>query len=188
MISHLIPEATRATVILGGSARRGPRHSGGEAMALFVSTFVNRIDRKGRVSVPATFRAALRSEEFEGIVAFPTLGQSAFEGCGMEFMERLSASVDEMELFSPRRDEWASVVFAEAHQLPFDGEGRIMLPATIIEHCGIETEVAFVGQGRKFQIWEPATFRQHAAEVRRRALSEGATLPVRPVAPGGKAP
>ena len=160
----------------------------GEAMALFVSTFVNRIDRKGRVSVPATFRAALRSQEFEGIVAFPSLGQAAFEGCGMDFMERLSASVDELELFSPRRDELASVVFADAHQLPFDGEGRVVLPTAIIEHCGIETEVAFVGQGRTFQLWEPATFRRHAEEVRRRALSEGATLPVRPVAPGGKAP
>lgn len=42
----------------------------------------------------------------------------------------------------------------------------------MIEHCGIEAEVAFVGRGRSFQIWEPATFRQHAAEVRRRALSE----------------
>lgn len=160
----------------------------GEAMTVFVSTFVNRIDRKGRVSVPATFRAALRNGTFEGIVAFPALGQPAFEGCGMDFMERLSASVDELDMFSPRRDELTAIVFADAHQLAFDGEGRISLPEAVIEHCRIQTEVAFVGRGKSFQIWEPATFRAHAAEVRRRALSEGATLPVRPVAPGGKAP
>ena len=160
----------------------------GEAMTVFVSTFVNRIDRKGRVSVPATFRAALRNGTFEGIVAFPALGQPAFEGCGMDFMERLSASVDELDMFSPRRDELTAIVFADAHQLAFDGEGRISLPEAVIEHCRIQTEVAFVGRGKSFQIWEPATFREHAAEVRRRDLSEGATLPVRPVAPGGKAP
>ncbi|MCC7275174.1 MAG: division/cell wall cluster transcriptional repressor MraZ [Alphaproteobacteria bacterium] len=157
-------------------------------MALFVSTFVNRIDRKGRVSVPATFRAALKGQDFEGIVAFPALGQPAMEGCGMDFMERLSASVDSFDMFSPRRDELAAVVFADAHQLPFDGEGRVVLPPALIGHCGIEAEVAFVGRGRTFQIWEPVTFRRHAEEVRGRALSVGATLPVRPAAPGGNAP
>ena len=127
MISHVVQEETTGDWWFweGVGVAGFPRPPRGEAMALFVSTFVNRIDRKGRVSVPATFRAALRTDGFEGIVAFPTLGQPAYEGCGMEFMERLSASVDELDLFSPQRDQLASVVFAEAHQIPFDGEGRI---------------------------------------------------------------
>ena len=40
-------------------------------MALFIDTFVNRIDKKGRVSVPATFRAALNGQGFHGIVGLP---------------------------------------------------------------------------------------------------------------------
>ena len=42
-------------------------------MALFLDTFVNKIDRKGRVSVPATFRAALDGQAFHGIVALPVV-------------------------------------------------------------------------------------------------------------------
>lgn len=173
-----------AAAVRGKAVRWGPRALG-EAMGLFVSTFVNRIDRKGRVSVPATFRAALQGQSFHGVFLFPSLRRPAVEGCGAEFMERLSASVDAFDLFSDRRDEFSAVMFAEAHQLPFDGEGRVVLAEPLLTHAGITEEAAFVGTGRTFQIWNPTTFRQHAEEVRRRALSEGATLPVRPAQPGG---
>ena len=66
-------------------------------MDLFFSTFVNKVDRKGRVSVPATFRAVLNDQSFEGIVAFPSLDYDALEATGIDTMEAISAGLDEIE-------------------------------------------------------------------------------------------
>ncbi|MCH7544649.1 MAG: MraZ N-terminal domain containing protein, partial [Proteobacteria bacterium] len=71
---------------------------------LFLSTFINKVDRKGRVSVPAPFRASLAGQVFNGIVAFRSYRQAAIEGCGIDRMERLSDSIEELELFSEARD------------------------------------------------------------------------------------
>ncbi len=68
-------------------------------MTLFLSTFVNKIDKKGRISVPASFRQALAQQSFQGVVVFRSYKFPAIEGMGIERMERLSSSVDELDLF-----------------------------------------------------------------------------------------
>ncbi len=139
-------------------------------MALFLSTFVNKVDRKGRVSVPASFRAAL---------AFRSFKLPCVEGSGIDRMEEMSGRVDQIGQFSEPHDN-LSVVFSDAQQLPFDGEGRIMLPQVLGEHAGIADHAAFVGQGRTFQIWEPERFKAHQAELRERARRQGVALPPAP--------
>jgi MraZ protein len=145
-------------------------------VALFLSTIVNKVDRKGRVSVPAGMRAALANQAFQGIVAFRSFRAPAIEGWSIDLLNRLADSLDEMELFSEGRDDLASAIFADAHQLPFDGEGRIVLPEALARHAGITTDAAFVGRGATFQIWNPATFETHADKARERVKSQ-ATLP-----------
>mgnify|MGYP004720549673 CR=1 FL=1 len=49
-----------------------------------------------------------------------------------------------------------------------DGEGRMVLTPMIRDHTGISSEVTFVGQGHKFQIWEPSRFRTHLEEAKLR--------------------
>ena len=148
-------------------------------MALFLSTFVNKVDRKGRVSVPATFRAALAGQSFLGIIAYRSFKLPCVEGSGIDRMEEMSSRVDQMSQFSEPYDNLA-VVFSDAQQLPFDGEGRIMLPQALAEHAGIADHAAFVGQGRTFQIWEPERFKAQQDELRERARRQGVTLPPPP--------
>jgi len=148
-------------------------------VALFLSTFVNKVDRKGRVSVPATFRAALAGQSFLGIVAYRSFKLPCVEGTGIDRMEEMSGRIDQMAQFSEPYDNLA-VVFSDAQQLPFDGEGRIMLPQALAEHAGIADHAAFVGQGRTFQIWEPERFKTHQDELRERARRQGVTLPPPP--------
>lgn len=145
-------------------------------MALFLSTFVNKVDRKGRVSVPATFRAALAAQRFPGIVAFPSFKFPALECCGIDRMEELSTR---HELLEPFSDDYETMgeLFSAAQELPFDGEGRIVLPAKFAEHAGITDQAAFVGQGRTFRIWEPQQFETHQAAVFERTRREGARVP-----------
>jgi MraZ protein len=146
-------------------------------MALFLSTFVNRIDRKGRVSVPATFRAALIDQPFQGVVLFRSAGHACLEGFAMSRMEEMSARLDAFDLFSSEQDDLATAIFGDAMQLPFDGEGRIVLPSVLIEFSKLNEQVAFVGMGRKFQIWDPAVFEKRKAEARERVKTQGLTLP-----------
>ena len=147
-------------------------------MALFSSTFCNKVDRKGRVSVPAGFRAALAGQSFAGIVAFRSLKFPALDAGGYDRLEDIANRLDELAEFSDERDALASVL-ADAHELPFDSEGRIVLPQSLIEHAGIGEQVSFVGIGRSFQLWEPARYQAHQDEMRERVRQRGFTLPPR---------
>jgi MraZ protein len=146
-------------------------------MALFLSTFLNRVDKKGRVSVPASFRATLADQAFQGIVLFRSSGHPCLEGFGMNRMEEMSARLDAFDLFSAEQDDLATAIFGDAMQLPFDGEGRIVLPPALIEFAGLDEQAAFVGLGRKFQVWAPETFERRKAEARERVKTQGLTLP-----------
>jgi MraZ protein len=145
----------------------------------FIGTFENKLDSKGRVSVPAPFRAALVGQNFHGIVAFPSFRLEAIEACGMDFIEKLTDSATDFDLFSDDQDAIATTIFAESQQLAMDGEGRVVLPAGLIEHAGIDKQVAFVGMGRLFQIWEPGALRNHKLKSRERAREKGLTLKLR---------
>ena len=136
-------------------------------MALFLSTYKNRVDKKGRVSVPAPFRAALGTQSFQGVVVYSALtdAYSALEACGMERMEQLKASIDRLDLYSEEHDAYASAVFGGASQLAFDPEGRIMLSDQLRAYAGIGDEASFVGMGATFQIWAPAAFQTHQASA-----------------------
>lgn len=153
-------------------------------MSLFLSTIVNKVDKKGRVSVPATFRAALAQQSFQGIVAYRSFTTAAIEGSGFDFMERLSNSTDELAAFSTEQDDLTSLIFADSRQLAWDAEGRIMLPEDLIAHAGLDESAAFVGKGKTFQIWQPEAFRAAQDQARARALKNRPTLPLRPAGDG----
>ena len=148
-------------------------------MSVFIGTHENKVDRKGRVSVPATFRAALQGQAFHGIIAFRSYRVPAIEACGMDFMQRLNDSVSDLDFFSDTHDDLATTIFADSHQLSFDGDGRIMMPADLAEHANIPDRAAFVGKGPIFQIWEPERLMEHKAAARDRARSQGLSLPLR---------
>lgn len=146
-------------------------------MTLFLSTYVNKVDRKGRVSVPAPFRAALAGQNFNGIVLFRSSHHVCLEGFGWNFMEELSRRLDHYDMFSPAHDDLSTAIFGEAVQAPFDGEGRVVLPAELTSFAGLAEQAAFVGMGRKFQMWNPAAFEKRRVEARGRVKEQGLVLP-----------
>lgn len=145
-------------------------------MALFLSTFVNKVDRKGRVSVPASFRATLGEQTFHGIIVYPSFKNTALEGSGIDRLEEMNARLDALDQFSEEHEALRSI-FADAQQLPLDSDGRIILSAFLCEHAGITDSAAFVGLGSTFQIWKPEEFQRRQAELRERAKRSGMTLP-----------
>ncbi len=135
-------------------------------MALFLSTTINKVDKKGRVSVPALFRSALANEHFNGIVAYPSFVNPCVEACGMARIERISESIDNLDPFSDERDAFATSILGAAAQLSFDADGRILLPELLITTAELEEQAVFVGKGQTFEIWSPKRFENYAAAAR----------------------
>jgi MraZ protein len=144
---------------------------------LFLSTFVNKVDRKGRVSVPATFRSTLATHRHPNqVVLIPSFKYEAIDGTGSDHLTQMMEGLGTLDQYSDRRDDLA-LVFAESRALQIDGEGRIVLPDDLKNHAHIGEEVAFVGLGTMFQLWEPGRFDRYRTEVRERSRRGGATLP-----------
>jgi MraZ protein len=59
-------------------------------------------------------------------------------------------------------------LYGTSETLKIDGEGRVVLSEPLKTHAGIADQVAFVGLGHKFQIWEPGRFRSELAEATRK--------------------
>ena len=154
-------------------------------MALFLSTFINKIDKKGRVSVPAPFRTSLSSSQsssqsspinepsFSGIVVFRSLKHPALEGCSVDRMQRLSNSIDRLDLFSDAQDDLVSAIFADSQLLSFDSEGRVSIPEDLLKFANLTDQVAFVGRGSTFQLWSPEVFKKIQDDARDRLKRDG---------------
>jgi MraZ protein len=134
-------------------------------MALFLGTHIFRVDRKGRVSVPAQFRNALADQHFPGIILFPSpLHDGVVEGCSMAYLEIVAAaSQRQLDVFSDESDDLANALYGRSVQLPWDSEGRVVLPESILSHAGIGDMAVFLGMGGRFHLLEPGT---HAARGR----------------------
>lgn len=133
---------------------------------LFLSTYHNRIDKKGRLSVPAPFRAVLASQEFLGIVAYASPVHPCIEACGMNRIMKLNSRIERFDPYSEERDAFAATIFGESVQLAFDTEGRVMLPETLLAAAKLKENVTIVGKGEIFEIWEPKAFEAHIQQAR----------------------
>lgn len=151
-------------------------------MDRFVSTFMNRIDAKGRVSIPAPFRAVLARDGFEGLYVHPALDRPALDAGGNLLLGEIDAVLATLPPYSDARDQLSTALFGTSEVLKVDGEGRVGLTETVKSHAEITDSVVFVGLGHKFQLWEPARFRSHLdaarAQVRELTRSLGGRQPV----------
>ncbi len=151
-------------------------------MAAFMGTHLNRLDAKGRVSVPAPFRTALRAGSEDGaasLVLRPSHTHPCIEAWPTAVFQELETPLDRLDLFSEAHDDLAASLYADAWPVEADREGRIVLPESLVEHAGLIDQVAFLGLGRTFQIWEPAAAERRRAEARERAREHRLTLPGR---------
>ncbi|MEE8172945.1 MAG: division/cell wall cluster transcriptional repressor MraZ [Alphaproteobacteria bacterium] len=125
-------------------------------MALFTGHVVNKVDRKGRVSVPASFRNELAKLSFPGIIVFPSPeGLPAIDGAGIDWLENLSANFGTANPFALKLPKSRMALFGQVERLSFDPEGRVILTRGLMEHAGINDSAAFIGMGETFQIWQP---------------------------------
>jgi MraZ protein len=135
------------------------------AMDRFVSHYMLRLDAKGRVSVPAPFRAVLARDGFDGLYCYPALDRPALDAGGNALLHEIEALITKFSPYSEQREQFALSLYGTSETLKVDGEGRVQLTETLKAHAAIADTVSFVGLGHKFQIWEPGRFRSELAEA-----------------------
>lgn len=147
-------------------------------MSHFLGTHQNRLDAKGRVSVPAAFRAALRQDgKSVGLVLRPSHKLACIEAWPTPTFDALAARLQGVDPFSDEYGDLVTAIYADAYPLDVDKEGRVLLPEALVAHAGLTDSVAFMGTGASFQIWEPAAAEQRRADVRARTRIGGMALP-----------
>jgi MraZ protein len=134
-------------------------------MDRFVSHYMLRLDAKGRVSVPAPFRAVLARDGFDGLYCYPALDRPALDAGGNALLEEIEALIAGFSPYSEVREQFSLSLYGTSETLKLDGEGRIQLTETLKAHAAITDAVTFVGLGHKFQIWEPGRFGSELAEA-----------------------
>ena len=143
---------------------------------MFLSSYENKIDKKGRVSVPATFRSHLSSMGYNGFISYPSFNNPALESCSQDRIEKLSNTIDSLNPFEEKRDFFATSILSESENLQFDTEGRISLSEKFLKHATIKNSVLFVGLGKTFQIWEPVNFEKFKIIARKKAYQNRSNL------------
>ena len=145
-------------------------------MDLFVSKYINKIDKKGRVSLPSSFRNVLPKTNRNEIILYKSIKTPSIEGCGVERLKEISKRINNLDFFSEDYDDFSTSIFSEIITTNIDKEGRFLIPEELKLYAGIKTAAAFFGQGHYFQIWEPKKGLKNTEDSRRRLLNEKKSL------------
>ena len=112
----------------------------------FIGRYLNKVDKKGRVSVPAGWRPSLISKDFSGIIAQSSLSEKAIDAYPRDYLELLQGKLD---LNDPllEENEYESTVIFGGSVLSFDSEGRVVLSDSLRNEINLASEALFVGMG-----------------------------------------
>lgn len=134
--------------------------------ASFQGTYTNRIDAKGRVSVPAPLRRVLEKNDPEWgpsqnpqlSILFGLPNKHCLEVFSVNSMNEMLDKIQQLPSRSPRREALSSLFAANSQPFQLDENGRLLIPKTLLEKAGVEGEVVFKGMIERFEIWDPARF------------------------------
>ena len=131
----------------------------------FIGRYLNKVDKKGRVSVPAGWRPSLISKDFSGIIAQSSLSEKAIDAYPRDYLELLQGKLD---LNDPllEENEYESTVLFGGSVLSFDSEGRVVLSDSLRNEINLASEALFVGMGRRFRIWDPKIFNEYLGRAK----------------------
>lgn len=143
-----------------------------------MGTLTSKLDAKGRVSIPAPFRALLRQlDEAGDLVLRPSHKHPTIEAWPRAAFDALAKPMQRLDIFSDEEDDLAFMLYAGSVPLKPDGEGRLVLPELLAAHANLKDSVAFIGLGKKFEIWEPAAGAARYSQAISRGTARNLTLP-----------
>ncbi len=139
-------------------------------MRRFTGRFANKVDAKGRVSIPAPYRQILAAQAAGETTVY--LGVNQRSGCIQAFteafMDKIADRIDALDIGSDERDAMEDEYFAATQLVQTDPEGRMIMPKDMVADAGIASAALFVGKGDRFEIWHPDAYQAHTAQLRER--------------------
>jgi MraZ protein len=140
-------------------------------VAAFFGTYTNKVDKKGRVSVPARFRAAIAGSAYQGVLLAPNEELGAIDGSDFERLNQVIEGLDDPDLYDDEARVQAHETLAMVQEFPVDGDGRMVLSQEFRDFAGITEEAVFTGIGSNFHIWSPGRREAHRADSSRTGSS-----------------
>jgi MraZ protein len=141
-------------------------------MNRFLSQVTKKVDAKGRVSVPSTFRTVLTRLDIRDLYVFQDFVFPAISIAGPEVLERFERHIDQGDPFSPDANKMSLLIHGGGVFMKLDGEGRLVVTDFIRDFAGITNQVTFVGRGDYFQLWEPSALSRMQDETRRERMEQ----------------
>lgn len=127
---------------------------------MFRGRYFHTIDPKGRVSIPARFRDALRNGYKGGLVVVPN--EHCLEVHPLEEWEQIEAKLRQQPVFNPEVTKISRLYISRAREAEIDKQGRILIPPDSRAEAALVKEVALVGGGRMhFEIWDRGRFEEY---------------------------
>ncbi|MBI29279.1 MAG: Transcriptional regulator MraZ [Alphaproteobacteria bacterium MarineAlpha5_Bin11] len=145
-------------------------------MKLFLSTYVFKIDKKGRISLPSSYRAILTEKNKIELILFKSFKYKSIEACGYNRIENIAKTIDQLDIFSDDQDNFTTSIFSELRSVNIDSEGRFLIPEDLKKYAQIRNEATFIGQGNSFQIWNPDMAASRQESSRKKLIEEKKTL------------
>ena len=156
---------------------------------MFMGTHHNKIDAKGRVSIPSQFRAVMKQQdarETVRLVLRPSPTLECLEAWPEPAFQEHVAPLKKFDRYDPDYYDRAAELFMDSQAVESDKEGRIALPEALAQRVGVKDSMVFAGLGDLFTIWEPSAHavyredqiaRQKEQQAQRRAKSPAAAQP-----------
>ncbi len=138
---------------------------------MFLSTSHNKIDKKGRVSVPKNFRSYL---DLEGgsLILFKSLQFKCIEGTTLKRIGQYVEAIDEIDTMS-KEASILRMMMADSFEVKYDNEGRINIPEVLLSYASINDIAVFTGIGKSFMIWSNLEYENQYQNTQKILQSSG---------------
>lgn len=129
-------------------------------MLNFKGEYEHTVDPKGRVSIPAAFREALPPEADGTFVITRGL-----DGCLAVYTLDVWRKVEEdLSRLPQKARRYVRLLASQAWEAKIDEQGRILIPARLLEKAGIKDKITLIGVLNKIELWNPERFREYIEE------------------------
>lgn len=136
---------------------------------VFRGEFHQKVDGKGRVSIPASFRRVLESQDPDWetgkrprfVIVYGDDRRNHLECFSMTAMDDVDARIALMPRGTPERRAMEKLIYTLSLEAEVDEDGRIVLPAKLRDKVGLAGEAYFAGTADTFQIWQPDAYQDH---------------------------
>jgi MraZ protein len=126
---------------------------------MLLGEFVQRLDAKNRVTLPARFRGDFA----RGVVVTKGLGDRCLYVWDPQGWERFAdAKLGRLDPFSREGRRLSRFIYGGASEGELDRQGRVMLPAPLLEHAQLDKDIVVVGVRDHLEIWDREAWKRES--------------------------